>query len=111
MLNFLKNKEKSPDDVKQIRQQLLLFIKDQLKKTEGGEGASIKAIQLHMAAGEDQHLYEAAVYLNEPNRFKNDEVQRIADDFALDLPKDWSLELAFPEELPAEAVKSKGRRC
>jgi pSer/pThr/pTyr-binding forkhead associated (FHA) protein len=107
MLSFLKNNEKAPDDVKQIRQQLLLFIKEQLRKTEGGEGASIKGLQLHMAAGEDQHLYEAAVYLNEPNRFKNEELQRIADDFALDLPKDWALELAFPEELPADAVKSK----
>jgi hypothetical protein len=107
MFDFIKKGGATPPDVKQIRQQLLLFIKDQLKKTEGGEGASIKALQLSMAAGEDQHLYEAAVFLNEPNRFKNEEVQRIADDYDLDLPKDWALELMFPEELPADAVKSK----
>jgi hypothetical protein len=47
-------------------------------------------------------MYEAAVYLEEPDKFK-EEIQRIADDFALELPANWVLELNFNTERPAEA--------
>lgn len=104
MFDFLKNKTTPPADVKAIRQQLLLFIKEKLRKTEGGEGTSIRGIRLYIAAGPDQHLYEAAVYLNEPDRFKNEEVQRIADDYSLDLPAGWVMEFIFGTDLPADAA-------
>ena len=104
MFDFFKSKGEAPTDVKEIRQRLLQFIKEQMKKSEGGEGASIRGLQLYIAAGADQHLYEAAVYFSEPERFRNEEVQRIADDFAIDLPPGWTLELLFADELPAGAV-------
>jgi hypothetical protein len=106
MFDFLKNKGNPPADIKEIRQQILLFIKEQLKKAEGGEGASIKGLQLYIAAGEEEHLYESALYTNEPGRFRNEEVQRIADDFAIDLPSGWSFETIFVNELPAGLMKA-----
>lgn len=106
MFDFLKSKGNAPSDVKEIRQQLLAFIKDQLKKSEGGEGASIKGLQLFVAAGADQHLYEAAVFSDEPGRFKESEVQRIADDFAIDLPAEWTFETIFIDELPVGAMQA-----
>lgn len=109
MFDFFKQKDDaSAPDVKTIRHQLLQFIKDQLKKWEGGEGAGIKSMQLFMApADEERHLYEAAVYADAQSRFKDEEVQRIADDFAIDLPADYAFDLLFVETIPPEAVKSK----
>jgi hypothetical protein len=43
---FKKNTENSSKDVKTVREALLHFIKEQLKKAEGGEGSNIKGIQL-----------------------------------------------------------------
>jgi hypothetical protein len=106
MFDFLKSKGTPPSDVKEIRQQLLLFIKEQLRKAEGGEGASIKGLQLFIDAGAEAHLYEAAVYYNEPNRFAREEVQRIADDYAIDLPEGWNLDIVFTGELPTGAAKA-----
>lgn len=107
MFDFLK-KDNSAPDVKALRQNLLLFIKDQLKKWEGGEGNNIKGMQLFLAPPpNDRDLYEAVVYLNEGKKFKEEEVQRIADDFALELPHDYGFELLFVEALPTEAVKAK----
>ncbi len=107
MFDFLKKGSPgAPQDVKEARQQVLLFIKDQLRKSEGGEGASIRRLQLFVAAGAEQHLYEAALYADEPGRFQKEEVQRIADDYAIDLPDGWTLEPLFVDELPAGAVKA-----
>jgi pSer/pThr/pTyr-binding forkhead associated (FHA) protein len=97
-------KGSGPVDVKTIRQQVLLFIKEQLRKSEGGEGQSIRGLRLFVAEQPERHLYEAALYQNEQQLFR-DEVQRIADDFAIDLPADWTLETIYVEELPAEAVR------
>jgi hypothetical protein len=100
-------KASTPSDVKEIRECLLQFIKQQLQKTEGGEGGNIKGITLYIACEENQkHLYEAAVYANEENRFKKDEVQRIADDFAIDLPANWTMDILFNEPT-SEAIKAK----
>jgi hypothetical protein len=52
-------------------------------------------------------LYEAAVYFDNEDRFKNEEVQKIADDFAIDLPATWTMETSFVDTLPAEAIKMK----
>lgn len=107
MLDFLK-KDNSTPDVKALRQNLLLFIKDQLKKYEGGEGSNIKGLQLFLAPPpDDRDLYETVVYLSEGKKFKEEEVQRIADDFALELPHDYGFDLLFVESLPTEAVKAK----
>jgi hypothetical protein len=109
MFDLFKQKdEASAPDVKTTRHGLLQFIKDQLKKWEGGEGANIKGLQLFFASSEEErHLYEAAVFFDQPGRFKEEEVQRIADDYALALPQDYALELLFVEGLPPEAVKSR----
>lgn len=106
MFDFLKNKANPPSDVKEIRQQLLLLIKERLKKSEGGEGASIKGLQLYIAAGAEEHLYEGALYANEPHRFRDEEVQRIADDYDIDLPAGWTFEMLFVDELPAGPAKA-----
>lgn len=95
-----------PPDVKGLRVALLRFLKEALQKVEGGEGRHINGLQLFVACpGPQQHLYEAAVYHQEPGRFRA-EVQRIADDFAIDLPAAWTLETTFVDSLPPEAIKS-----
>lgn len=109
MFDFLKQKnDDKPMDVKVIRNKLLQFIKDQLQRREGGEGSNIKGMELYIASSSDQKdVYEAIVYFHETDRFKNEEVQRIADDYAIELPSQWKLNLLFVDELPNEAVKSK----
>jgi hypothetical protein len=101
MLNIFKNR---PTDIKGIRHAMLQVIKEQLQKAEGGEGGSIKAIQLFVTCAADQkHLYESALYAEQENRFKTDEIQRIADDYAIELPNDWRLEIIYTDSIPAEA--------
>jgi hypothetical protein len=56
----------------------------------------------------DTHLYEAAVYFEEEDRFKHEEVQKIADDFAINLPESWLMEMSFVDALPAEAIAIPG---
>ncbi|WP_158827619.1 FHA domain-containing protein [Mucilaginibacter lacusdianchii] len=103
---FKSDTDERPDDVKGVRQALLRFIKDVLQKAEGGEGAHIKGLCLFMACNEDdKHVYEAAVYLEEQEQFKN-EIQRIADDYAIGLPPNWTLEFIFGEDYPTEAIKA-----
>src|SRR5829696_9397439 len=108
MFDLFKQKdEASAPDVKTLRQSLLLFIKDQLKKWEGGEGVNVRGMQLFLSpTADDRHLYEAAVFSDAQHQFKEEEIQRIADDYAINLPADWTLDLLFVEELPAEAIKS-----
>ena len=104
MFDMFKNR---PADVKGIRSTLLQFIKEQLQKTEGGEGSNITGLYLFLeCSDEEKHLYEAAVYFDAPGKFKEDEVQKIADDFAIALPANWIMEIAF-NEAPAEAIKAK----
>ncbi len=107
MFDFLKKGSAShPEDVKSLRGALLQFLKETLQQVESGEGGHIKGLQLFVAcSGPHQHLYEAAVYLPEPGRFQS-EVQKVADDFAIDLPAAWTLEVVFVESLPPGAVKS-----
>ncbi|HYO23167.1 MAG TPA: FHA domain-containing protein [Flavisolibacter sp.] len=109
MFDLFKQKEEaSAPDVKSLRQSLLLFIKDQLKRWEGGEGANVRGMQLFLSpSADDRHLYEAAVFSDTADKFKDEEIQRIADDYAIDLPADWALDLLFVESLPAEAIKAR----
>ncbi|WP_462264756.1 FHA domain-containing protein [Mucilaginibacter sp.] len=107
MFDFFKGKaSERPDDIKGIRHALLRFVKDELQKAEGGEGSYIKGLLLFITApDEDKHLYEAAVYAEEPDRFK-EEIQKIADDYALGLPDSWTLEIDAENDCPPEAVKA-----
>lgn len=106
---FKKDAQGQHRDVKYVRDGLLQFMKEQLRKAEGGEGGNIRGLQLFIACPpEEKHMYEAAVYFGEPNRFKNEEVQRIADDYAIDLPQPWNLEIRFVDSPPAEAMKIPG---
>ncbi len=106
MLDFLK--QQKPTDIKLIRSHVLDFIKEQLKKAEGSEGGSIRGIQIYVTCSQsNRYLYESALFLNEGDRFKNDEVQKIADDFAIHLPKDWTLEILFSEDVPLETISAK----
>ena len=109
MLDLFKNKEAGSPDVKNIRDRLLQFIKEQLQKLEGGEGNAIRGLHLFINCDEsEKFIYESAVYYDEPGRFKNEEVQKIADDYAIDLPDNWNMEIVFIEDLPGEAVKVPG---
>ena len=103
---FKKSESNAPDDVKGLRDALLRLVKDQLQKSEGGEGRHIKGIHIFINAGTaERHLYEGAVYMDEQEKFK-EEIQRIADDFALDLPANWAMEIAFTEEFPPDAIRA-----
>jgi hypothetical protein len=105
---FKKDKENNrPQDVKTVRDSLLQFIKEQLGRVEGGEGSNIKGLQLFLAPkDEEKHIYESAVYYEQEDRFKNEEVQKIADDYAIALPQNWTMEIKFTESLPTEAIKA-----
>lgn len=104
---FKKESSPQPADVKTIRDALLTFIKEQLSKAEGGEGGNIKGLQLFIACPEeDKYLYESAVYLEEEDKFKEEEVQKIADDYAINLPHDWTMEILFTPHIPEQAAKA-----
>lgn len=106
MFNLFKNNDKEqPTDVKALRDSILRFVKDQLQKMEG-EGGRVKGLQLFIGcAVEDKHLYETALHTDDPKYFK-DEVQRIADDYALQLPSGWMMEVEFVDEAPVEATRA-----
>ncbi|SDF39957.1 hypothetical protein SAMN05216464_11761 [Mucilaginibacter pineti] len=102
---FSKNSGNKAWDVKGLREALLQYIKEALQKVEGGEGAHIKELLLFIAASpEDKHIYEGAVSVHEKEKFRN-EIQKIADDYALDLPADWTIEVAFTDQLPSDAPR------
>ncbi|MFA4868667.1 MAG: FHA domain-containing protein [Pedobacter sp.] len=105
---FNKRNQEPPQDVKAIRELLLSGIKQELQKLEGGEGKHIKGIALFIAClPTERHMYESAVFADDDIRFKS-EVQRIADDFAIDLPENWTMQTNFIEELPVDAIKLNG---
>jgi hypothetical protein len=107
MFNLFK-KGSQPQDVKAIRNNVLEFIKEQLQKAEGGEGENIKGLYLYITcANEEKHLYEAAVFADNEQRFKDEEIQKIADDYAIDLPENWTMEIHFADKAPPEAIKAK----
>lgn len=107
MFDFLKQgDENAPQDVKSLRHKMLQFIKEQLQRWEGGEGNNIRGLQLYAAPTDDEKsLYDGALYIDEGDRLQ-EEVQRIADDFSIALPSNWTLEVLFVEELPKEATKA-----
>jgi len=103
-MNFFKDKTDKKPDVKMIRENILLFIKEQLGKLEGGEGKNIKGINLFISAkNEEKHLYESAVFYDNTDSFKH-EVQRIGDDYAIELPQEWNMDITFVDELPSNVI-------
>jgi len=98
-----------PKDVKGIRSALLQFIKEQLQKNEGGEGGNIKGLCLYIYCNAaEKHLYEAATYVQDEDRFKTEEIQKIADDYAIELPVGWNFDILFTDAPPPEAVAAPG---
>jgi hypothetical protein len=105
MFEIFSTDAESPQDVKSLRDALLRSMKEELQVVEGGEGKHIRGLQLFVNCSENErHIYESAVYVNEPLLFKQ-EVQRIADDYAIDLPTGWTFEVTFVDTLPPEAKK------
>ncbi|MEJ7586750.1 MAG: FHA domain-containing protein [Ferruginibacter sp.] len=103
MFDLFKNR---PKDVKEIRNAILQFVKEQLQKTEGGEGSNITGLYLFIyCKDEERHLYESAVFYGIPNKFRDEEIQKIADDFAISLPPSWVMEILFNDNVPPEAIK------
>ena len=105
MFGFFNREDTKPDDAKGYRDALLRFIKEELQKLEGGEGSHVRGLNLYIASTpEEQHLYESAVYLHDSGRFRA-EIQKIADDYAIELPAGWQLEVLFTDELPPNTRK------
>lgn len=106
MLNLFKERSL---DVKQIRHSLVQFIKEKLQGAEGGEGANIIAIHVFINCSDaERHLYEAAVHAHVPDKFKNEEIQRMADDYAIQLPESWKFEIEFTDTFPPQSYPIKG---
>jgi hypothetical protein len=112
MLDLFKQKvDDQKNDVKSIRHQFLQFIKAQLQKWEGGEGSNIKGIQIFLAPDDDEkNLYDSVILHHEQGKLK-EEIQRIADDYSIDLPGNWTLETLFVEEIPKEATKAENLKA
>jgi len=80
-----------------------------LQRAQGGEGANIMGIYLFINCSEaDKHLYEAAVFAGIPGKFKSEEVQKIADDYAITLSPSFKCDISFTNTFPpqAEPVKN-----
>ena len=93
-------------DVKKIRNVLLQFIKEKLQLAEGGEGANINGIYLYVNCTEsERYLYESVVHAANPDKFR-DEVQKIADDYAIQLPPSWKYEIVFTDKYPDHSYVS-----
>lgn len=105
---FKKNKSSEELDAKGLRDAILSLLKEELQKLEGGEGAHVALLQLFVNPAEGQgHIYETALHTADPAQFK-EEIQRIADNFALELPVEWQLNIQFTDEIPAAAMKREG---
>lgn len=104
MFDFFKKNNKL--DAKGIRDAILQFIKEELQQLDGGEGTALRRVSVFVSPNEEEKfLYEAALYNGDTEKLRED-IQRIADNFALDLPVDWQLTLQFEEQLPAGTLRS-----
>lgn len=101
---FKKNKGDAPLDAKGLRGEILQFIKEELQQLDGGEGKYLKALELFVRVrAEELFNYETALFSAEPEKFQ-EEVQRIADNFALDLPQGWKLAVHYVTEFPEGVI-------
>lgn len=102
---FKKNKGDAPLDAKGLRDEILQFIKEELQQLDGGEGKYLKALELFVRVrAEELFNYETALYSAAPEKFQ-EEVQRIADNFALDLPEGWKLVVHYVTEFPEGVIQ------
>jgi len=93
-----------PHDVKSIRNIIVQFIKEKLQRAQGGEGANIMGVYIFINCSDtEKHLYEAAVFANVPGKFKLEEVQRIADDYAITLSPSFKFDIVFTDKFPPQA--------
>lgn len=105
---FSFSKERQPD-VKSIRNILLRSIKEKLQQMQGGEGANIMAVYVFFnCTGANRHLYESAIYTNMPGKFRIDEIQKIADDYAINLSAAFKFEAIFTDRFPLQAEPING---
>jgi hypothetical protein len=101
MFNLFKER---PPDVKGIRNIILQCVKDKLQRAQGGEGGNIMGIYIFInCSAADKHLYEAAVFAHVPGKFKMEEVQKIADDYAITLSPSFKFDVAFTDKFPPQA--------
>ena len=101
MFNLFKER---PHDVKAIRNILSQCIKEKLQRVQGGEGANIMGVYLFINCSDaDKHLYEAAIFLSIPGKFKTEEVQKIADDYAIILSPSFKFDIVFTDKFPPQA--------
>lgn len=112
MFNFFKkNTGNDQPDAKSVRDSILRLIKEELQQLDGGEGSTIAEIGLFVNAGaEERFIYEAALYSGQTAKLAED-IQRIADNFALDLPSEWKLNVQYTDELPAGAIRREGLKA
>lgn len=104
---FKKNKVDTPLDAKGLREEILQFIKEELQQLDGGEGKYLKSLALFVrVSAEELFSYETALYSAAPEKFQ-EEVQRIADNFALDLPEGWKLTVHYVAEFPESVIERK----
>lgn len=102
---FKKNKGNTPLDAKGLRDEILQFIKEELQLLDGGEGKYLKELELFVRVrAEELFNYETALYSAAPEKFQ-EEVQRIADNFALDLPDGWKLIVHYVTEFPEGVIQ------
>ncbi|GAB4092130.1 FHA domain-containing protein [Flaviaesturariibacter terrae] len=95
-------------DAKSIREDLLYALRNRLSSFQGGEAAGLRSITLYLAPAPSARAeYEAAVYAGEPGRLRA-EVERVAADYALDLPASWELQTEFTGAVPGEAAPVEG---
>lgn len=106
IFDFFSNKNNTgPLDAKGLREGVLQFIKEEFQKLDGAEGNAPAMLQLYInAAAEERFLYDTALYTSQPEKLR-EEIQRTADNFALNLPQGWQLELNFVQLLPEGSVK------
>lgn len=105
---FKKNKPAGELDAKGLRDAVLSLLKEELQKLEGAEGGRVAELQLFITATQQQrHLYETALYTASPEQLR-EEIQRIADNFALELPENWQLSVQFAADLPTAAIRREG---
>jgi len=102
---FKKNTDSSRLDAKGLREAVLQFIKEELQQLDGGEGSLLSGLTVFVYPAEEvRFIYEAALYRGHPEKIR-EEIQRIADNFALNLPEGWKLAVEYVDELPEGCIR------
>ncbi|RYY40464.1 MAG: FHA domain-containing protein [Chitinophagaceae bacterium] len=95
-------------DAKSIREDLLYALRTRLASFQGNEARGLRNIIIYLAPpAEQRSLFEAALLVHEPGRFR-EELLRVAQDYDVALPEGWELKTEFVEILPEEAGRLEG---